>query len=103
MDQLVSYLMAKNPGVRYQDLGTVIEQISPFIDPARLNPPVTSPIASLPTYEAALQTKQTAAQVSPTPAVNPAAAANPTPAVNPAPTVNPTPTVSPRRVQSAAQ
>ena len=95
VEQLVSYLMAKNPGVRYQDVGTVIEQVAPFIDPTLLNPPVTTPAASLPSYEAALQTKQTAAPASrpvagtPTqvqPAVQPAA---PTPAPVPEFKINP--------------
>ena len=72
VDQLVSYLMAKNPGVRYQDVGTVIEQLAPFVDPSRLNPPVSTPAMTLPTYEAALQTKQTSPQPA---AVTPSSAA----------------------------
>lgn len=97
VDQLVSYLMAKNPGVRYQDVGTVIEQVAPFIDPALVNPPVTSPIASLPGYEAALQTKQTAAPASSAPVAGPAA-------VQPAATVQSAATVQPAAVvQAAAQ
>ncbi len=43
--QLVTYLLAKNPQVRYQSAAIVAEQLAPFIDPAQLytNPPQPLP------------------------------------------------------------
>lgn len=59
IEQLVMYLLAKNPAMRYQDTNSVAEQLAAFVDPAvlRLNPP--APGATLVAYETAL--KQAAA------------------------------------------
>lgn len=59
IEQLVTYLLAKNPGMRYQDTVSVAEQLSAFIDPAvlRIGPP--APSATLVAFET--QLKQSAA------------------------------------------
>jgi serine/threonine protein kinase len=51
--QLVTYLMAKNPGVRYQSAAVVAEQLGMFVEPAaiRIQPPAEPP--TLGAYEAA--------------------------------------------------
>ncbi len=51
--QLVTYLMAKNPGVRYQSASVVAEQLGMFVEPAaiRIQPPAEPP--TLKVYEAA--------------------------------------------------
>lgn len=59
--QVVAYLMAKNPAVRYQHLNQVIAQISPFVDTSRLNPASPKPPATLAAYERWLQQRQTPA------------------------------------------
>jgi len=56
--QVVAYLMAKNPAVRYQHLNQVIVQISPFVDASRLNLASPKPPATLAAYERAIQQRQ---------------------------------------------
>jgi hypothetical protein len=56
--QVVAYLMAKNPAVRYQHLNQVIAQISPFVDPSRLNVASPKPPATQAAYERALQQRR---------------------------------------------
>ncbi len=56
--QVVAYLMAKNPAVRYQHLNQVIAQISPFVDPSRLNVVSPKPPATQAAYERALQQRR---------------------------------------------
>jgi hypothetical protein len=56
--QLVMYLMAKNPSLRYQDAQTVADQLTAFIEPSLAHlPPAPAP-ATLPAYEAALRQSQ---------------------------------------------
>ena len=64
--QLITYMMAKNPAVRYQDASTVAEQIAPFVDPALLNAQPAVPPQTLPAYESWIKRKQStlAAQAS---------------------------------------
>jgi hypothetical protein len=59
--QLVTYLMAKNPSLRYQDAQTVADQLAAFVDPQLLHLPTAAPLPTLPAYEAAL--KQTHAKL----------------------------------------
>lgn len=55
LTQVVAYLMAKNPAVRYQHLNQVIVQVSPFVDANRLNIASPKPPVTLAAYERALQ------------------------------------------------
>ena len=61
LTQVVAYLMAKNPAVRYQHLNQVIAQVSPFVDTSRLNVASPKPPATQAAYERAIQQRQTAA------------------------------------------
>jgi serine/threonine protein kinase len=75
IEQLVVYLLAKNPGMRYQDTVSVAEQLSAFIDPAvlKVTPPAPSP--TLVAFES--QLKQSAAAHAATAPVIPVAAQMP--------------------------
>ena len=53
LTQVVAYLMAKNPAVRYQHLNQVMAQVSPFVDPSRLNIASPKPPATQAAYERA--------------------------------------------------
>ena len=55
LTQVVAYLMAKTPAVRYQHLNQVIVQLSPFVDSQRLNIASPQPPLTLAAYERALQ------------------------------------------------
>jgi hypothetical protein len=56
--QLVAFMMAKNPAVRFQAAAIVAEQLTPFVDPQLAYlPPPPSP-ATLPSYEAWVRQKQ---------------------------------------------
>ena len=69
LTQVVAYLMAKNPAVRYQHLNQVIVQVSPYVDSNRLNVASPQPPVTLAAYERALQQRQpvAAATVPPRP------------------------------------
>lgn len=74
LSQLVTYMLAKNPQVRYQSPAIVAEQLAPFIDPAQL---YSQPAQALPTqagYEHWVQQKQAhlATAVAPQPEPEPA-------------------------------
>jgi serine/threonine-protein kinase len=58
--QMVMYLMAKNPAVRYQDAQTVADQLAAFLDPQWLALPTASVYPTLPVYEQALHQTQLA-------------------------------------------
>ncbi len=72
--QLVSYLMAKNPGVRYQSAAQVADQLALFIPPANLSAGPPPPPPTLAAYEKYLQQKPAAvvqpARPQPAPATN---------------------------------
>lgn len=51
LSQLVSYLMAKNPAVRYQSAAIVAEQLGPFVDPQLLYFQPSPPLPTQPTFE----------------------------------------------------
>lgn len=74
--QVVAYMMAKNPSVRYQQAGIVAEQLEAFIDPARLPLRPHQP-GSLAAYEAAMERKAGAAGQQPPAASGAAAASSP--------------------------
>lgn len=73
--QLVAYLMAKNPTVRYQQAAIVAEQLAPFVDPQVLYLPPANSLPTVAAYDAWIKQKQ---------AVLAAKAAVPTPPVAPA-------------------
>lgn len=56
--QLVTFLMAKNPSLRYQDAQTVADQLAAFIDPAFAHLPPPPSLPTLPAYEAAIRQSQ---------------------------------------------
>ena len=58
--QVVAYLMAKNPAVRYQQAAAVVEQLGHFVGAAQANyqPTAAAPTAQI--YEAWLQQKRSA-------------------------------------------
>jgi eukaryotic-like serine/threonine-protein kinase len=55
LGQIVMYLMAKNPAVRYQDAQTVADQLAAFVDPQMLHAQIPAAYPTLPAYEASLQ------------------------------------------------
>jgi hypothetical protein len=78
LTQVVAYLMAKNPAVRYQHLNQVIAQVSPFVDPSRLNIASPKPPATQAVYERAIQQRPAAAGAAPLPVRPATGAAGPT-------------------------
>lgn len=78
VSQVAAYLMAKNPAVRFQHLNQVIAQISPFVDPSRLNLASPQPPATLAVYERTILQRTTTAGAAPAPLpVLPAGGAGP--------------------------
>jgi len=63
--QLVSYMMAKNPAVRYQDASLVAEQLTPMVDASHQKISLPTPAATLTAYESAVQQKQALPAVQP--------------------------------------
>lgn len=55
--QLVAFLMAKNPAVRFQAAAIVAEQLTPFVDPQVVYLPPPSPAATTATYESWVRQK----------------------------------------------
>ena len=49
--QLVSFLMAKNPAVRFQSAAVVAEQLAPLVDPGLRHVPIAAPLPTLHVYE----------------------------------------------------
>jgi len=58
--QLVTYMLAKNPQVRYQSPAIVAEQLAALIDPAQLYSLPAQPLPTQATYEHWVQQKQAA-------------------------------------------
>lgn len=56
--QLVTFLMAKNPALRYQDAQTVADQLTAFVDPAVVHAAPAPAMPTLPAFEAALRQSQ---------------------------------------------
>lgn len=71
--QMVAYMMAKNPGVRFQQAAIVSEQMTPYLDPAGLALRPPTPLATQPVYEHWLAQRRAAMPV----AAAPVAAAMP--------------------------
>ncbi len=63
--QLVAYLMAKNPAVRYQAAALVAEQLAVFVEPAALQAQPAPAAPTLPGFEAFLRQKQPSAPAPP--------------------------------------
>jgi hypothetical protein len=53
--QIVTYLMAKNPSVRYQQAMVVAEQLTPYCDSTRMLAQPPAPLPTLAAYEAQLR------------------------------------------------
>ncbi|WP_254507590.1 serine/threonine protein kinase [Anatilimnocola floriformis] len=58
--QLVTYMLAKNPQVRYQSPAIVAEHLAPYIDPAQLYAPAPQPLPTQAAYEHSVQQRQAA-------------------------------------------
>ena len=56
--QLVTFLMAKNPTLRYQDAQTVADQLVAFVDRAVVHLPSAPSLPTLPAFEAAIRQSQ---------------------------------------------
>ena len=52
--QVVTYMMAKDPSVRYQNAAALVETVAVFVDPARWQKPTPLPPATLATFDSAL-------------------------------------------------
>lgn len=93
--QLVMYMMAKNPSVRYQHAAQVAEQLTPFVDPNRLEIPA-SPPPTLPAFERAVQASSMSAPASGSPvAARPSAPVRAQPIPVSAASARSSPTASP--------
>ena len=58
LSQLVAFMMAKNPAVRFQSASIVAEQLTPFVDPQVLYLQPPSPLATQAAYENWIAQKQ---------------------------------------------
>jgi hypothetical protein len=72
--QLVAYLMAKNPAVRYQSAALVAEQLAMFVEPAALYAQPPPPPPTLAGFEASLASKRPPVPPPPPTAATPTAA-----------------------------
>ncbi len=62
LGQIVAYMMAKNPQLRFQEAANVAEQLTPFINPAHLHSHLPAPPPTLAAFEHHLYAKREAAQ-----------------------------------------
>lgn len=83
--QLVTFLMAKNPALRYQDANTVADQLAVFVDPNVIQIPVPPSLPTLATYEVAV--RQSHAQLQSPAMQTPYGSASPPPFVGAATTI----------------
>ena len=81
MMQIVQYLLAKNPGGRYQSAGDVAEALRPFVDATHLSPPLAETPETLGSYLQHLANESG----SQAPTAEPAASVPPSPAGPPQP------------------
>ncbi|HND52423.1 MAG TPA: protein kinase, partial [Pirellulaceae bacterium] len=58
LGQIVTYLMAKNPAVRFQHAAQVVEQLTSWVEPARRFPQPIAPAQTLPMFEKLLQIRR---------------------------------------------
>ncbi len=82
--QVVAYMMAKNPQVRYQQAAIVCEQVAPFVKEKYLNREQPAPVATLAGFENWVAQRQAAAAAQAVAAAQ-AAAAAPQPIAAPQP------------------
>jgi eukaryotic-like serine/threonine-protein kinase len=106
LTQVVAYMMAKNPAVRFQSAAILGERISGFVDAAALHIPPPVPLPKLASYEQAIRQKHPAPppppKPPPPPAVTPPTVAN-RPLANSAPTVTNVAVVSRSPLEVAAK
>jgi hypothetical protein len=62
LGQIVAYMMAKNPQLRFQEAANVAEQLAPLVDPSRLHSFPPSPAATLAAFESHLHGKRESAR-----------------------------------------
>jgi serine/threonine protein kinase len=106
--QVVAYMMAKNPAVRYQTAADVANALGPYVDHSVVTPLPALAVPTLPAYEGAIMAKRArqvtqfaapstpagqAAQPTVTPAASPIPVAKTTPAIQ-------TPTTAPGESQT---
>ena len=70
--QLVAFMMAKNPAVRFQSAAMVAEQLTPLVDPQAIHVPAAAPPATLAGYEAWVRQKHAQLAAAPRAAAPPA-------------------------------
>jgi serine/threonine protein kinase len=73
--QVITYMMAKDPALRFQQTAMLVEALAPYVDPAALQPPASPAPASLGVLENQLQQRrvamtQAASQPEPAPDVD---------------------------------
>lgn len=56
--QVATYMMAKNPAVRFQNANQIVDALAPFVPPERRNPPRMAPSATLDPFEQTLQKRR---------------------------------------------
>ena len=97
--QMVTYMMAKNPGVRYQQIDTVVEQLNTYVAPENLQPrPQTLP-PTLHSFEHWIKQKQQSLSHQPKPQAavpGPTATQGPSPTAQVPPQSSATPIVTPQ-------
>ncbi|HZZ72541.1 MAG TPA: protein kinase [Pirellulales bacterium] len=100
LGQVVSYLMAKDPSIRYQQAGQVAEALAFFVEPSKLAVPEESASAANQAYAAYLNQRDTATPPAPAPAL-PKTTSAPVaaPSVANAPASRPQPAPAPARAE----
>jgi len=56
--QVATYMMAKNPTVRFQNANQIVDALAPFVPPERRNPPRMVPSTTLDAFEQTLQQRR---------------------------------------------
>ena len=58
LSQVVTYMMAKNPSVRFQNANQLVDALAPFVPEQKRNPPRTAPSETLDSFEQTLQQRR---------------------------------------------